>query len=130
VRECIGPAAERIAFYNCVMDREVLDQLARDHAAAGHTLAEPPVGTLRARPNKATGMTGAEEFELTAREFGELCAVRRRPPRPRSHLIDLLSHHPEDRQTTCQTAGRPPTRGQVVLADHLEGFESQVCHLE
>ena len=73
VREVIGERAERIAFYNCVMDRHSLDTLARAAAAAGASAAGPL--RLRVRPNSPAGKSGRQHYELSERDFLELMMV-------------------------------------------------------
>ena len=100
VRELIGARGELAVYYNCVMDRWSLDQLAikvakemdavsfGDDGALGDgyffgdlyggdavaeaAAADRYVGTLRARPNAKSGMTGDEIFELTLRQLQDL----------------------------------------------------------
>lgn len=75
VASCIGDHAELLAFLNCVMDRNILDNLAISHLRENRSLTEPPAGKLRARPNEQTRMTGAEEYTLSADQFTGLLAV-------------------------------------------------------
>ena len=70
--ELIGPRAENLAYWNCVMDRASLDALLDENA-------EPLL--LR---NRETG----EPMPLTRREFDDLCCV---------HLFDWLEQAPRSR---------------------------------
>lgn len=76
VREVIGERAEAIAYLNCVMDRESLDQMVIEHHRGGGTLREAPRLPLRARPNPTAGLDGSETFALTAEEFSGLITVQ------------------------------------------------------
>src|SRR6186713_226088 len=69
LRELVGSRAERLAYWNCLMDRSSLDQLLG-------RVDEPYV--LR---NRETG----EAMELTRAEFDDLCCV---------HLFDWLEQVP------------------------------------
>lgn len=70
--ELIGPRAERLAYWNCLMDRESLDNL------LGQSV-EPFI--IR---NRESG----EAMSLTLREFDDLCCV---------HLFDWLEQAPRSR---------------------------------
>ena len=76
VRAVVGARAEAIAYLNCVMDRESLDQMVLEHCRRGGTSAEAPVLPLRARPNPETGLDGSERFALTAEQFSDLITVQ------------------------------------------------------
>ncbi|HEX4130570.1 MAG TPA: hypothetical protein VHZ24_11030 [Pirellulales bacterium] len=67
--ELVGERAERLAFWNCLMDRSSLDRL-----------LEQPEGPYRLR-NRETG----EEMMLTRAEYDDLCCV---------HLFDWLEQVP------------------------------------
>jgi hypothetical protein len=70
--QLIGDRAERLAFWNCLMDRASLDALLSQHTAPF---------LLRNREN-------GEPFSLTSREFDALCCV---------HLFDWLEQAPRSR---------------------------------
>jgi hypothetical protein len=67
--ELIGPRAERLAYWNCLMDRSTLD-----------SQLEQPVGPYVIR-NRETG----EPMELSREEYDDLCCV---------HLFDWLEQAP------------------------------------
>jgi hypothetical protein len=75
--ELIGPRAERLAYWNCLMDRASLDELLAGAVAGSNT--EPLL--LR---NRETG----EAMPLTRREFDDLTCV---------HLFDWLEQAPRSR---------------------------------
>ena len=68
VRAVIGPRAERIAFYNCVMDRHSLDVLAITHPR-GRLL-------LRVRANSPVGGPDVAHYELAEQDLTDLMAVQ------------------------------------------------------
>ena len=76
VQDVIGKRAEAVAYLNCVMDRESLDQMALEHYRQGATPGEAPAMALRARPNPETGLNGSETFALTAQQFSDLITVQ------------------------------------------------------
>jgi hypothetical protein len=69
VAELIGPRAERLAFWNCMMDRDSFDRLLPESRDAY---------SIR---NRETG----EPMQLTRSEYDELCSV---------HLFDWLEQAP------------------------------------
>ena len=75
--ELIGRRAERLAYWNCLMDRASLDEL------LSQVLADPATAELLLR-NRETG----EQMPLTRREFDDLTAV---------HLFDWLEQAPRSR---------------------------------
>ena len=72
VAQLIGDRAERLAYWNCCMDRGSLDKL-----------LDQTAGTFSIR-NRETN----EEMQLTEREYDDLCAV---------HLFDWLEQAPRSR---------------------------------
>lgn len=72
VAELLGQRAERLAYWNCCMDRASFDSLLGQHGG---------VFSIR---NRETG----ENMELTEREYDDLCAV---------HLFDWLEQAPRSR---------------------------------
>jgi len=70
--ELIGDRAERLAYWNCLMDRESLDELL----------------TQTAEPFLLRNRESGEMMPLTLREFDELCSV---------HLFDWLEQAPRSR---------------------------------
>ena len=78
----IGSRAERLAYWNCVMDRASLDELIERNAAnsTGEAVSDEPQ-LLR---NRETG----ELMPLSLRELDDLCCV---------HLFDWLEQAPRSR---------------------------------
>jgi hypothetical protein len=79
VRRLIGERAERLAYVNCVMDRETLDRAASTQAASY------PIR------NRITG----EVMELSPDDFDDLCRV---------HLADWLEQFPHAQQQDYRRA--------------------------
>ena len=75
VAEIIGERAERCVFFNCIMDRDSLDDMVADHEARGLGPADAPHRPLRSRLDERQKMTGTEQFELNAEAFADLMAV-------------------------------------------------------
>ncbi len=73
LREMIGERAERLAYWNCMMDRSVFDSLAARR--------EPPY-LMR---NRETG----EECDIGGRDYDDLCTI---------HLCDWLEQVPRSQK--------------------------------
>jgi hypothetical protein len=82
--EMIGPRAERLAYWNCQMDRSSLDALLRQDE-----LLEPDesLGQFE-EPCRLRNRETGEMMLLTSHEFDDLCAV---------HLFDWLEQAPRSR---------------------------------
>lgn len=78
--ELIGSRAERLAYWNCLMDRGSLDELLAPPAGKNTAQADEPF-LLR---NRESG----EAMPLTRRELADLCCV---------HLFDWLEQAPRSR---------------------------------
>lgn len=96
--ELIGSRAERLAYWNCLMDRASLDEM------LGQT-SEPFV--IR---NRETG----EAMELTRREFGDLCCV---------HLFDWLEQAPRSRFGWGYRRGAYRQMAERLGAQAIEAFD-------
>jgi hypothetical protein len=73
----VGERGERAAFYTCVMERSSWNDLLA--ASAGCVRGQAPTGAIRPRHKGSIADVGYlradEEWELTAEEFTDLCAV-------------------------------------------------------
>lgn len=83
----VGDRAEQCAFFNCVMDRDSLDQLVADHVGQGLELDTAPRLPLRARIDPSLGLTGDETWQLTPEATHDLV------PTPGNKRFKCTPHH-------------------------------------